>query len=168
MTVYDEAGNIVENPDLELGRIEFRTRTVHHDEVPEQPRITENILVSVDPNNPKNQLYKEVLVQSYKARRPAWDENVTYRVYIPYTPEELAERERQREEAEAAAAAAAAKQARMDALPGEVDDLNEAVAEVGVMTADNTVSNEELMEAVAEIGVMVADLKEAIKEVSNA
>lgn len=167
MSVHDENGNLVENPDLNLGYIDYRTRIIHHDAIPERPQMTERILKSVDPKNPKSQLYEEVVTQTYEPGRPARDEEVTDQIYIPYTPEELAERERQREEAEAAAAAAAAKQARMDALPGEVDDLNEAVAEVGVMTADNAVSNEDLMEAVAELGAMVAELTETIKEVSN-
>lgn len=174
MSVYDEAGNLVESPDLELGRIETRTRTVHHDAIPEQPRITENVRVSIDPKNPKkNQLYEEKVIQSYVQGRPAWDEQATEQIYVPYTPEELAERERQREEAEAAAAAAEAaaaeaaeKQARIDALPGQIDDLEEAVAELGVMSDANNVSNEEVMEAIAELGAMVANIQD-VMEVSN-
>lgn len=168
MRILDGDDNEIIEPDLTAGYLVNETLYVDHPATEEVPEICEMQTVWQNLQDPENRIVKKVIVQKRVPARDAWREPVeTIQRYIPYTPEELAERESQREEVEAAAAAAAAKQARMDALPGEVDDLNEAVAEVGVMTADNTVSNVELMEAVAELGVIVADLTETIKEVSH-
>lgn len=168
MRILDASDNEVIDPDLEIGYLVSETLYIDHPPTKEVPEIREEVTIWQNPQDSENKIVQNVVVQKRVAARPAWREPVEQvQRYIPYTPEELAERERQREEAEAAAAAAAAKQARMDALPGEVDDLNEAVAEVGVMTADNAVSNADIMEAVAELGVMVAELTETIKEVSN-
>lgn len=165
MKIIDEAGNEVLSPDLELGYLKPDVIITHHEATPARQEVAELVELKRDKKNPADKLLGKRIVQPFAPGRPAWDEKVPIQRYILYTPEELAERERQREEVEAVEAEAAAKQARMDALPGEVDDLNEAVAEAGVMIADNNLSNDELMEAVAELGAMVAEL--TTKEVSN-
>lgn len=147
--IVDEAGKMVENPDLERGYIDYRGSVVHHDAQPAQPAITQRKLLDEDPDDPDNKLYQSVTVKPAVPAQPAWDEPVTTAVYIPYTPEELAERERQREEAEAAAAAAAAKQAVMDALPDAFDELAE-------QTADNAMTIEVMCGAVEELAEMMA------------
>lgn len=86
--VYDEAGNLVENPDLTLGRLKADTRTVHHDAVEGVEEVWHWKTIAEYPNGGKD-LEKVVDVPGVEAK-DAWDEKVPIYIYILYTPEELA------------------------------------------------------------------------------
>lgn len=53
-----------------------------------------------------------------------------------------------------------AKKQAVDALPENVSDLEEAVIELGSISNDNAISNEDLMDAIAELGVLISELME--------
>lgn len=157
MRILDQAGIEINNPDLDRGYLTEETLLVaKHPATSEVPEITERVVISEDPNNPNNRLYKTVVIQPYEPAHDAWDETETIQRYIPYTAAEMAERERQKAEIEKATAEAVAKRERMNALPGEVDDLYEAVAEVGVIADNTNLTLEDALEAIAELGVLIA------------
>ncbi len=169
MRILDEKGNELLDPDLELGHLVSDTLVKKHKAEPEIPMQTKRELVWEDPEDAENALYRVVVVQEYVPAKPAWDEVEHIQRYILYTPEELAQREADRlaaEEARKASEAEAKRQAelkaKIEALPSQVDDLNEAVAEVGVMVADGEVTTNEILEAVAELGVRVEEVAAAI------
>lgn len=125
MRIIDENGAEIENPDLELGRLEpERLLAAHHDEVPEKERIEEEgEPIWQNPDDPENALIPIVVVQEYAPAVPAWDEYEDVMRYVRYTQEELdgiaakrAEEEAERLEAEAAAAEAERKRAEREAV----------------------------------------------------
>lgn len=116
MRIIDENGAEVENPDLELGRLEHEKLLIaHHDEVSEKDRIEEEgEPIWQNPDDPDNALIPIVVVQEYAPAIPAWDEYEDVMRYVPYTQaelEEIAARKAAEEEARKAAEeeAAAAK-----------------------------------------------------------
>ena len=167
MRILDKNGNEVTNPDLEKGYLTTETIILaHHEAQPETPAIKERVVIEDDGEG--NVLYGERVTQEWKPARGAWDETETIQRYTLYTKQELAEREQAKKEeeeaakrAEAEAKAEAERQAVLNAIPARVDDIEEGVAEVGVMVADTTENMDVLMEAVAELGVMVAEMQEA-------
>lgn len=86
--VYDEAGNLVENPDLALGRLKADTRTIHHDAVEGVEEVWHWETIAEYPNGGKD-VKKVVDVPGVEAK-DAWDEKIPIYIYIPYTEEELA------------------------------------------------------------------------------
>lgn len=89
--IYNEQGEIIENPDLALGYITTRTRVVHHDAVNPVQEVFHYAVVREYPNGGKD--YVKVIDVPGVKGRDAYDEGITYQVYIPYTEEELAEME---------------------------------------------------------------------------
>lgn len=162
MRILDDKGKEIENPDLSKGRLETETLLIaHHPAEAESPAEYETVEI-------EDGLFERRLVKPWTPAKGEWDETETIQRYIPYTAEELAAIEQAKKDAEEAAKRAeeeakaeAERQAALNGLPARVDDIEEAMAEVGVMTADNTVSMEDLMEAVAELGVMIAEMQEA-------
>lgn len=78
MLIYSETGDIIENPDLELGVIKIvKTDVViaHHPAIPLKTHIEERD-------------GKKIRVIDQQPKE-AWDEYEIYGVYHPYTPEEL-------------------------------------------------------------------------------
>lgn len=146
MRTLDLQGNEITDPDLEAGYLIPDTITIHHPAVPDIPKQVITVKANDDP---KSKLLIKKTIQEHVPGALAWDEKVPIQRYIPYTPEELAEREREREEMEAAAAEAAAKQAVMDALPDAFDELAE-------QTADSAMTIEVVCSAVEELAEMVA------------
>lgn len=166
MRILDKKNKEITEYSNEEGYLVPETIVVkHHKATPEVPRETELVTYWVDENNPDNKLVKTVVTQEYVPAKEAWDEVENIMRYHEYSATELAEREAQRIATEQAAAEQAVKAARMAALPAEVDALTEGVAELGVLAADATVSNEELMQAVAELGQMIAQLEETAQGV---
>lgn len=83
MKVYDEAGELLTSmPDLEKGWLEHTRRLVKH-----HPAQKEKSHAEVMPST--TGLRHLVIDQP---ARDAWDEYEPVRIYHPYTPEELAER----------------------------------------------------------------------------
>lgn len=87
--IYNEQGQRIENPDLTLGHIEKRTRIVHHDAIAPVREVSHYEVAHEYPNGGKDYI-KVVDVPGVKAVG-AYDEEISYLVYIPYTEEELAE-----------------------------------------------------------------------------
>ena len=89
MEVYDQNGNLIENPDLTIGRLEERTRTVHHDAVEGVTEVWHYETVAEYPNGGKD--VRKIIDVPGVTAQAAYDEEVPYQVYIPYTAEELAD-----------------------------------------------------------------------------
>ena len=88
MEIYDLSGNLMDNPDLGLGRLEDRTRTVHHDAVEAVREVWHYETVHEYPNGGKD--VRKVIDTPGVEAAEAYDEEIPYQVYIPYTEEELA------------------------------------------------------------------------------
>lgn len=161
MRILDKDGKEIKNPDLEKGYLTTETIIIeHHPAEPEREAVYETYEIE------KGLIGKRILTP-WQPAHAAWDETEVIQRYTEYTKAELAEIERQKKEAEEAekraeveAKAEAERQAALNALPQRVDDIEEGIAEVGVMVADATTSMDDVMEALAEIGVMVAELSE--------
>ncbi len=80
---------VLEVYDLALGRLEQRTRTVHHDAVEAVKEVFHYETLAEYPNGGKD-VRRVVDVPGVEARE-AYDEEVSYTAYIPYTEEELAQ-----------------------------------------------------------------------------
>lgn len=91
MEIYDQNGTPITNPDLTLGYLEDRTRTVHHDAVQAVEEVWHYETVAVYHNGGRD--VRKVIDTPGVAAAAAYDEEVPYQVYVPYTAEELAERE---------------------------------------------------------------------------
>lgn len=95
MEVYDRAGNLLDEYDLELGWLKNEVHTVHHDAVEGVREVYHHETVREYLNGGKD-VRKVIDVPGVEARE-AWDEEVRYQVYVPYTDEELAEMRSQQE-----------------------------------------------------------------------
>lgn len=87
--VYDQQGNLMETYDLDLGRLESSTRTVHHPAVKGVEEVWHWETIREYPNGGKD--VRKVVDVPGIAAAEAYDEIVTYYVYHKYTEEELAE-----------------------------------------------------------------------------
>lgn len=85
--IYDQQGNLLENPDMELGWLKPSARTVHHDAVEYVPDQFHYEVIREYPNGGKD-VERVVDVPGVEAQE-AWDEEIPILVYIPYTEEEL-------------------------------------------------------------------------------
>lgn len=130
--ILDQNGNEIENPDLTLGHLVDREETIHHPAIEAQQRKTKRVQIAEN-------LYREEVAPAVFPR-PAYDEVRKWQEYVPYTDEELAEREAQAEadaaaKAEADAAAKAEAEAKeqeaaiLAATPGAVEELAAIIAE---------------------------------------
>ena len=88
MEIFDEQGNLIENPDLDLGYLETRTRTVHHDAVEAVEEVSHYEVIAEYPNGGKD--VRKVIDVPGVEPADAYDEEIRYRIYIPYTETELA------------------------------------------------------------------------------
>ena len=161
MRILDESGQELHEPDMARGRlVPERIVVARHEAVEAVPKVTEDVLVWSDPDDPGNALYAKRTVAPAIPAKPAWDETEDILRYVLYTDAELAEIA-EREAAEEAAEAE--KRAVIEALPGKVGDLEDAAAELGVMADAAAASTTETEEAIAELGVMVAGLMESME-----
>lgn len=87
MEIYNEAMELIENPDLMRGYLEDRTRTVHHDAVEGVTEVWHYETVAEYPNGGKD-IRKVVDVPGVEAQA-AWDEEIPVQIYVLYTQEEL-------------------------------------------------------------------------------
>lgn len=161
MKILDIKGNEITNPDLEKGYLKIETLVIkHHAAVAETPAEYKTVQIA-------DGLFEKQLVKPWQPGKGAWDETETIERYIEYTAEELAEKKRQEElekeeqkKAEEQARIEAEKQAIIASLPEKVNDIEEGIAEIGVIAADNATTLEDAMEALAELGTIVAELAE--------
>lgn len=100
MEIRDSQGNIISNPDLELGYLVNRVEEITHAEIPARAAITKTEIIYEDKQNPNNKIIqKKVIVPAINAI-PAYTETIPYQEYILYTEEELAEKAAQKEQDE--------------------------------------------------------------------
>lgn len=95
MNIYDENGDIVMDYDPAKGRLETKTRTIHHDAVEGVEEKGHWETVAEYPETGGKDVQWVVDVPGVEARE-AWDEEETYWLYIPYTEEELAQMEEEK------------------------------------------------------------------------
>lgn len=89
MVIYNEQGNVLENYDLTLGHIETHTRTVEHEAVEAVGEVSHYEVIATYPGGGKD--VRKVVDFPGVPGREAWEEEIQYGVYIPYTAEELAQ-----------------------------------------------------------------------------
>ena len=104
MDIYNEQMEPIENPDLSKGRLERRTLTVHHPAVQAVEEVSHYEVLREYPNGGKD-VVKVVDVPG-AAFVPAWDEEVPFMLYRPYTQEELEQIEADRKQTDATRIAA--------------------------------------------------------------
>ena len=95
MNIYDENGDIVMDYDLAKGRLETKTRTIHHNAVEAVEEQGHWETIAVYPETGGEDVAWIIDVPGVEARE-AWDEEETYWLYIPYTEEELQKMEEER------------------------------------------------------------------------
>lgn len=95
MNIYDENGDIVMDYDPAKGRLETKTRTIHHNavEAVEEQGHWETIAVYQETGG--EDVAWIIDVPGVEAQE-AWDEEEIYWLYIPYTEEELQKMEEER------------------------------------------------------------------------
>lgn len=134
MKIIDINGNPMESPNLSLGWLENKTRTIHHDAVAGVEEVSHYETLAEYPNGGKD-VQKVVDVPGVKAK-DAWDEEERVQVYHLYTAEELAAQAEAKKKAEEAAAAEAKEKAELEAVPGRMDALEAANNDLVLMMAD--------------------------------
>lgn len=87
MEIYNKNMELIENPDLSLGRLTPSTRTEHHEAVEGVQERWHYETVKEYPNGGK-EVQKVIDVQGVQAKE-AWDEEIPIQIYTPYTQEEL-------------------------------------------------------------------------------
>lgn len=87
MNIYDINDNLIENPDLEKGRLENQKKTIHHDAVQAVDEQYHYETLKTYPNGGKS-VKKIIDVEAVKAK-DAYDEEIDIQRYILYTEEEL-------------------------------------------------------------------------------
>lgn len=170
MVIYDEDGNIIENPDLELGHLEGRRIMCWHTWVVDTEKQVEEIVVAEYENGGKDIEYRVIVpeeghwlttdengdsipfdgiyAEDWKQAGRVPDE-WSYQVYIRYTEEELAEQQAHREETE--------RQIELQDLIGALPD---AVADLSAMVSDNTIDVADIADAIADLSEIVSELME--------
>lgn len=134
MKIIDIKGTPIENPDLSLGYLEDKTRTIHHDAVQAVAEVSHYVTIAEYPNGGKD-VEKVVDVLGVEAK-DAWDEEEQVQVYHLYTAEELAAQSEAKKKAEEADAAEAKKKAELEAVPWRMDALEAANNDLVLMMAD--------------------------------
>lgn len=92
--IFDQSGNPLDSCDLTKGRLADQTQTIHHPAIEGVEGKGHWKTIAEYPNGGKD--VEWVTEVEGVEPVPAWDEEVIYSVYIPYTPEELEEIEKQR------------------------------------------------------------------------
>lgn len=92
--VFDQSGNPLETYDFDLGRLIDQTKTIHHNAIEGVEEQGHWETIAEYPNGGKD--VEWIVEVAGVEPMPAWDEEVIYSAYIPYTPEELEEIERMR------------------------------------------------------------------------
>ncbi len=87
MEIYNENMELIENPDLSLGRLMTSTRTEHHEAVQGAEEVWHYETIAEYPNGGKD-VKKVIDVPGVQAQE-AWDETIPIQIYVPYTQEEL-------------------------------------------------------------------------------
>lgn len=92
--IYNENMERIEHPDLTLGYLRPGTRTEHHEAVEGVHEVWHYETVAEYPNGGKD-VHKVVDVPGVEAK-PARDEEIPIKIYVPYTQDELDRMEAER------------------------------------------------------------------------
>lgn len=136
MNVYDENGNPLASWDPALGWLETARRTVRHEAVEAAPEQGHWETLREYENGGRD--VRWVVDVPGVTGHDAWDEEVEYLVYHPYTAEELAER------------------ARREALQTTPEELLEALAELAALLAGASQRLDEQDAALIELAGLIA------------
>ena len=123
MTIIDENGAVVENPDLTLGYLTDDTEEVTHPAVEGVEEQWHWETVTEYPNGGKD--VQKIVDRPGVQAQEEWVEQVPIQKYIRYTAEELAAQDEARK-----------KQEAKDKLPERVDALETANDDIILMMAD--------------------------------
>lgn len=185
MVIYDNKWNVIENPDLEAGKVENKYRPVTHKWVVDVEEITKEVVVAEYPNGGKDieyvvevpeeghwETYLEdgtkinfdgKIADDLPHEQPVSDYE-KYGLYIQYTKEELDKIAKAKEEAKEQAKKRDEQTKFLDSAPSRVNvaenninDAQDALAELGMLVANNATTLEDVLNAVAELGVIVTE-----------
>lgn len=172
--ILDADFNVLDDPDMDLGKTDYKTVDLVATYVVDVPEITEEYVIAEYPNGGRDVGTRVVQEGSghwqYERDGALWEDcpaepaewwsknapNMTqlyYQLYTPYTAEELAEKQAEREKIEAEQAEREAAKEMQAALP-------DAVAELSELASDNATSVEDLANAIAELSQLVSDMLE--------
>ena len=113
MEIYNENMELIENPDLSFGYLKDSTRTVHHEAI-EGVKEQFHYETIVEYENGGKDVEKVIDVPGIEAH-PAWDEEISIQIYVPYTQEELGRMEEERNKP--------TTEQRVDTLEATTDDI---------------------------------------------
>nr|DAG16178.1 MAG TPA: Transcription factor HY5 leucine zipper, TRANSCRIPTION.0A [Caudoviricetes sp.] len=99
MKIIDEAGAVIENPDLTLGYLVNDTEPLEHPAVEGVEEVSHYETVAEYPNGGRD--VRKVIDTPGVAAKAAWIEQVPIQRYVRYTAEELAAQEEARKKQEA-------------------------------------------------------------------
>ena len=143
MEIRDSQGNIISNPDLELGYLINKVEEITHPAIPGRPAITEMKTIFEDELNPNNKIVQKKIIVPETNAVPAYVEEIPYQEYILYTEDELAEKVAQKEQAEkdrleqeAEAKKEADFQATLRTIPKRVSDTETQVEDLAVVLVE--------------------------------
>ena len=108
MEIYNSNMELIQNPDMSKGRLERKTRTVHHPAVEAAEEQYHYEVVKEYPNGGKD--VQKVIDVPGIAGSEAWDEEIPYMHYHEYTQEELDELEAEKKQSDSARIAALEEQ----------------------------------------------------------
>ena len=99
MKIIDEAGAVIENPDLTLGYLVNDTEPLEHPAVEGVEEVSHYETVAEYPNGGRD--VRKVIDTPGVAAKAAWIEQVPIQRYVRYTAEEMAAQEEERKKQEA-------------------------------------------------------------------
>lgn len=153
MVIFDTSGNVIENPNLELGYIEDKSIPITHTYIVDMPEVShievireypetggkdvETVIDQEEQGHYETRDESGKLLEHYDGKVPEGfpkEEPIhdywNYQVYIPYTPEELAEQEEARREQEEALEKYNAQQQWLEEAPAMIEDIDAAICEL--------------------------------------
>lgn len=95
MNIYDESGSPVLDYDSKKGRLERKTKTIHHEAIEGVEEQGHWVTTAEYPETGGSDVEWVIDVVGVEAKE-AWDEEEEYFLYIPYTEEELIKMEEER------------------------------------------------------------------------
>lgn len=195
MKIFDEKNNVIENPDMELGKlvqesspITFRYIVTQHEQghyetIAEYPNGGKDIewvievpeegsWIACDEDN--NEVETDIVIPEdmpHEIDIPTANE---FMRYVLYTAEELDEiveaklkQEEEAKKAEEREAMLTELPERLNSAEKSVKETQKAIAELNTLASDNSTSIEDVMSAISEITKNTEDIMDAIAELGT-
>lgn len=178
MRILDQNGNEVENPNLELGYLKSETITIHHDAINPVSEISHMEVIwpkGVDLSYQGSKLLKKVIDSPYIPGKKAYDTEERIQRYILYTEtelEEIAQKKAEQEAQEKAEELAREEEKKQSQKEAEEKAAKEqiveefvsigpaAIAELSVLSSEQSMQIEIMQQAIAELAVMSSGQEE--------